>query len=46
MDGETVATVSRKWFRVRDTYGVETAPGQDQAPILAIVVCIDAMTSD
>jgi uncharacterized protein YxjI len=46
MDGDTVASVSRKWCRVRDTYGVEMAPGQDQARILAIVVCIDAMTSD
>jgi uncharacterized protein YxjI len=45
-DSETVATVSRKWFRVRDTYGVEVAPGQDDALILAITVCIDAMTRD
>jgi uncharacterized protein YxjI len=43
-DGETVATVSKKWFRVRDTYGVEIQEGQDEALILAITVCIDAMT--
>ena len=43
-DGDTVATVSKKWFRVRETYGVEVLPGQDDALILAIVVCIDAMT--
>jgi uncharacterized protein YxjI len=36
--------VSKKWFRVRETYGVEVLPGQDDALILAIVVCIDAMT--
>jgi len=42
-DGETVATVSKKWFRVRDTYGVEIQEGQDEALILAITVCIDAM---
>jgi uncharacterized protein YxjI len=45
-DGDTVATVSMKWFRVRDTYGVEIAPGQDDALILAIAVCLDAMTRD
>jgi uncharacterized protein YxjI len=24
---EKVAEVSKKWFRVRDTYGVEVSPG-------------------
>jgi uncharacterized protein YxjI len=45
-DGDVVAEVSKKWFRVRDTYGVEIQPGQDDAMILAITVCIDAMTGD
>ena len=40
-DGTKVAEVSKKWFRVRETYGVEVAPGQDDALILAITVCID-----
>jgi uncharacterized protein YxjI len=43
-DGPTIATVSKKWFRVRDSYGVEIQPDQDEALILAITVCIDAMT--
>ena len=43
-DGDTVATVSKKWFRIRDTYGVEIAPGEDEALVLAITVCIDAMS--
>lgn len=42
--GDKVATISKKWFRVRDTYGVEVMPGQDDAMILAIAVSIDAMT--
>ena len=25
-----VAEVSKKWFRIRDTYGVEVDPGQDE----------------
>ncbi|MDY7102318.1 MAG: LURP-one-related family protein [Actinomycetota bacterium] len=41
--GATVATVSKRWLRVRDTYGVETAPGQDDALLLAIVAVIDTM---
>jgi uncharacterized protein YxjI len=43
-DGETVATVSKKWFSVRDTYGVTVAPGEDDALVLAITVCIDALS--
>jgi uncharacterized protein YxjI len=43
-DGDTVAEVSKKWFRIRDTYGVEIAPGEDEALVLAITVCIDAMS--
>ena len=42
-DGEKVAEVSKKWFRVRDTYGVQLAQGQDVALILAISVCVDQM---
>jgi uncharacterized protein YxjI len=41
-----VATVSKKWFRVRETYGVEIAPGQDESLILAITVCVDALARD
>ena len=43
-EGRTrVAEVSKKWFRVRDTYGVEIVPGQNDVVILAITVGIDMM---
>ena len=42
---EKVAEVSKKWFRVRDTYGVEIAPGHDDALVLAITAAIDQMAS-
>jgi uncharacterized protein YxjI len=42
--GDQVAEVSKRWFRVTDTYGIEIAPGQDDALILAVAVCIDQMT--
>lgn len=45
-DGDKVAEVSRRWFRVRDTYGVEIQPGHDDVLILAVTVCIDQMTRD
>lgn len=40
---DKIAEVSKKWFRVRDTYGVAIDPGQNDALILAITVCIDQM---
>jgi uncharacterized protein YxjI len=42
-DGDTVAEVSKRWFRVRDTYGIEIAPGHDDALVLAVAACIDEM---
>ena len=44
--GDKVAEVSKKWFRVRDTYGVEIEPGQDPILILTATVAIDMMTHD
>ena len=44
--GDRIAEVSKRWFRVRDTYGIEIADGQDDALILAVVVCIDQMSHD
>jgi len=40
---DKVAEVSKKWFRIRDSYGVEIEPGQDDVIILAVTVCIDQM---
>jgi uncharacterized protein YxjI len=42
-DGDEVAEVSKRWFRVRDTYGIEIAPGQEDALILACTVALDQM---
>jgi len=43
-DGRKIAEISKRWFRVRDTYGVEVAPDQDQALVLAVAIAVDAMT--
>ena len=42
-DGHKVAEISKRWFRVRETYGIEIAPGENDALILAATVCIDEM---
>ena len=42
-DGTKVAEVSMRWFRARDTYGVEVAPGQSDVLILATTAVIDTM---
>jgi uncharacterized protein YxjI len=41
--GDEIAEVSKRWFRVRETYGIEIAPGQDDALVVAITVCLDQM---
>jgi uncharacterized protein YxjI len=45
-DGARVAEVSKKWFRVRDTYGVQVFGEQNIALVLAITVCIDSLSHD
>ncbi len=46
-DGRTpVATVSKKWFRIADTYGVDIAPGQNPVVVLAATVVIDMMAHE
>jgi len=43
-DGNKVAEISKRWFRVRDTYGIEVAAGENDALILAAAICIDEMS--
>lgn len=43
-DGDRkVAEISKKWFRIADTYGVQIEPSQNDLLILAITVAIDMM---
>ena len=44
-DGERVAEVSKGWFRVRDTYGVEIAPEMDAGLAVACTVALDMMVN-
>ncbi len=45
-NGDKIAEVSKKWFRLRDTYGVEIADENDTLLILAVTVAVDAMAHD
>jgi uncharacterized protein YxjI len=46
-DGRThVATVSKQWFRIADTYGVEIAEEQDPLVVLAATVAVDQMAHE
>ena len=42
-DAAKVAEVSKRWFRIRDTYGVEVAPGENDILILASAAVLDTM---
>jgi uncharacterized protein YxjI len=43
---DAVARISKKWFSIRDSYGIETAEGEDDALLLAIAVAVDEMAHD
>lgn len=40
-DGQTVATASKRWLTLRDSYGVEIAPGENDLLLLATVLALD-----
>lgn len=41
-----IAEVSKKWFRLTDTYGVEIADDQNDVLILAVAVAMDSMSHE
>ena len=43
---QVVGSVSKRWFRVRDTYGVDVRESEDAALILAITAVIDSMAHE
>jgi uncharacterized protein YxjI len=42
-DGAKIAEVSKKWLRVRDTYGVEVRDAAATVLVLAVTVAVDAL---
>jgi uncharacterized protein YxjI len=45
-DGKKIAEISKKWFRVRDSYGVEVYEPLDAALVLAVTVAVDSLSHD
>lgn len=44
-NGERVAEVSKKWFCVRDSYGIEVSPDVDAGLLVACAVTLDMMSN-
>jgi len=44
--GAQVATISKRFFSFRDTYGIDIVPGEDDILILASAVVIDMVCHD
>jgi uncharacterized protein YxjI len=44
-DRHVVAKISKKWFRLRETYGIEIAEGEDEPLLLSVAVAVDKLTS-
>jgi uncharacterized protein YxjI len=42
--GKKIAEISKKWFRVRDTYGVEIEHDVDTILVLCVTVAVDALS--
>jgi uncharacterized protein YxjI len=45
-DGHQIAEISKKWFHLRDTYGVEIRDPLDAPLVLAATVAVDALAHD
>ena len=43
-DNQPVATISKRWFTLTDTYGVDIAQGEDDILILVCTVVVDMAT--
>jgi uncharacterized protein YxjI len=44
--GDTIAEISKKWFRARDTYGIDVYDENATVLLLSITVAIDALAND
>jgi uncharacterized protein YxjI len=45
-NGVTVATVSKTWLTISDTYGVDIVTGENDSWIITLVICIDQILHD
>ena len=45
-NGSRLAKISKKWFSVRDTYGIQIEDDADVPLLLCIAVCVDHLQRD
>ena len=45
-EGDEIARVSKRWVRVRDTYGIDIADGEDDVLLLGIAVAIERLAGE
>jgi uncharacterized protein YxjI len=43
---DKIAEVSKRWFRIRDSYGIQVEPGNDDILLLAATVAVDQLSHD
>lgn len=43
---QRIAQISKRWFSLTDTYGIDVLPGLDDALIIAVCIVIDEATHD
>ena len=43
-DAGAVAEVGKKWFRVRDTYGIQVTGDAEDALVIAVTIVVDTMS--
>ena len=43
---QVIARISRAWSRFRDTYGIDVAPGQNDALLICVAICLDRIHHD
>lgn len=46
LNGKVVATISKGWFTLRDTYGVEISDDENQPYMLSLVIVLDQVSHE
>ena len=41
-----IAQISKRWFTLRETFGIDIAEGEDDALLLAVAVAVDEMSAE
>jgi uncharacterized protein YxjI len=45
-NGDKIAEISKKWFRIRDTYGIEVEDDVDSVLVICVTVAVEALDNE